>query len=70
MLAFFFRHMPRSWRLAILKAAAWPEFDVRQMRLEPAPDSPIGCKVGFIPLSEVPAADGRDRALMAAYFET
>ena len=56
--------MPRSWRIALLRELAWPEFTVTRDWLVPDPASSIGFRVTQIPLEECLSAEAMARAML------
>lgn len=44
------RFLPYGWKLDLLKALAWPEFEVRRRLVVSDPGSPMGVRVVMEPL--------------------
>jgi hypothetical protein len=56
--------MPRSWRIALLRELAWPEFNVTREWLVPDPAAPRGFRITQLPLEECLSAEGMARAML------
>ena len=56
--------MPRSWRIALLRELAWPEFTVTREWIEPDPHMISGIRVTQMPLDECLSAEAMARAML------
>lgn len=52
--------LPRSWRLALLRALAWPEFEVDRLVAVAGPGTTTGLRVERVPLVTNPASTASD----------
>jgi hypothetical protein len=66
MLKWISLRLPRSWRLSLLEALAYPEFEVRRGWVVADPSRPDGIGVEYITLEQKRSREAEARALVSA----
>jgi hypothetical protein len=61
----FTKWLPRSWRLELLAALSWPEFETSRLWLVPDANSASGLRVTHVPLAQTQALEADARLSLA-----